>query len=547
MNVLVTCGGGLQGLTLYKELNALQSKFNITSHLFDIHAENISKYFFDYFFQCPPVADSEKYISALFEYCANHKIDFIFPATTYDLLLLSQHKLKFKTEINCTIAICDEQFVKIFLDKISTNQFLIENGLNTPPLADYNEASHYPLIAKPKMGWGGKGLHVFKSLDAFVAAKIDNAADYLWQKLLSDFDEYSIDFSVNRQGIISDPVVRTRDATSGGFAVVSSTQSAVPENILHQLERLQKIFSQNYFCGLYNVQIIFASGHAYVTDVNPRIGTSAVMGNVIGKNLLHNFFTADQKQNNTPITTNFKVVRFLDEIYIPKIDTSKIKGIVFDFDDTLISNKDFIIARCALLYEKEKNIFNTNVHTFLQMAIAFLNEGKAHKLIDCLCEHFNVDAHQYQILESYRDCFPESLSIYNDVGHVLQQLHHKGLQLFVLTDNPVRTQEIKLNLFPHRHLFTKVYFTGAMENQKPHPGCFEIICKEYKLLPEELAMVGDNQYRDIIGSLDAGYKNAFYIKRSDSIVSHSNNIFTNYKNPERIITIQNLKQLLYHF
>jgi HAD superfamily hydrolase (TIGR01549 family) len=295
------------------------------------------------------------------------------------------------------------------------------------------------------------------------------------------------------------------------------------------------------------VQIIFANDYAYVTDVNPRIGTSAVMGNTINRNLLHNFFSVDLNQTKTPTTNNFKVVRFLDEIYIPKIDTSKIKGIVFDFDDTLISNKDFIIARCALLYEKEKYLFNTNAQTFIQMAIAFLNEGKAHKLIDCLCEHFNVDAHQHQLLESYRECFPDSLSIYNDVAHVLEQLHQKGLQLFVLTDNPVRTQEIKLNLFPHRHLFTKVYFTGAMQNQKPHADCFEIICKENNLLPEELAMVGDNQYRDIIGALDAGYTNAFYIKRSDSIVSHSKNIFTNYKNVESIITLQNLKQLLYHF
>ena len=135
MNVLVTCGGGLQGLTLYKELNALQSKFNITSHLFDIHAENISKYFFDYFFQCPPVADSEKYISALIipnfenlkEWAQNQAISFL----SNDDLLENQHiKQLYKdiiTEFNVNFGKVEQ--IKQF--ELLADEWTVENGLLT--------------------------------------------------------------------------------------------------------------------------------------------------------------------------------------------------------------------------------------------------------------------------------------------------------------------------------------------------------------------------------------------------------------------------------
>ena len=45
INVLVTCGGGFQGMTLYKSLKNIKGT---SLHLFDINTENVSKYFFDF-------------------------------------------------------------------------------------------------------------------------------------------------------------------------------------------------------------------------------------------------------------------------------------------------------------------------------------------------------------------------------------------------------------------------------------------------------------------------------------------------------------------
>ena len=54
INILVTCGGGFQGLAVAKELNALPS---VKIFLADYYEENVTKYFSHKSIKAVPVAD----------------------------------------------------------------------------------------------------------------------------------------------------------------------------------------------------------------------------------------------------------------------------------------------------------------------------------------------------------------------------------------------------------------------------------------------------------------------------------------------------------
>ena len=96
MNVLVTSAGGFQGLTVFKELNAIKNT-SVRTFMFDINQENCGKYFFDYSIKCPPISDTDKFNTFLFSFCKKNDIHYIIPATGHELATLANLKNQFLT------------------------------------------------------------------------------------------------------------------------------------------------------------------------------------------------------------------------------------------------------------------------------------------------------------------------------------------------------------------------------------------------------------------------------------------------------------------
>lgn len=540
MNVLVTCGGGFQGMTIYKELQTIK---NVRTFLLDINLENCSKYFFDYTDVCPPVSNQEEYIDYLFNFCKKNEIEFIIPATVYDLLVLAKLKGKFLIELNCKIIVPDSTIVNTFLDKKETSKFLIENKISAQPILNPNDEASYPIIGKLVSSWGGKGIYIFKKLDDFLKAKIENIVNYVWTKYVEDFEEYSVDFSVDENGNISSPIIRIRSFVSGGFAIVSENVLNIKNELNSEIEKIVKLFSDKSYLGVYNIQIICTEKECFVSDVNPRMGTSAVLGNVVNNNLLNHVINKHKQQS---INQQYKYVRYLEEKYYKKLDIKNIKAIVFDLDDTLISNKKFIIDRCKILFSVYSKIFGDE-DLFLVNIISLLNEGKAPILIDEICNLYNIENLRLEILSSYQNCFPDSIFCYDDVDSSLKKLFQKKYKLFILTDNPIKTQQNKIKLFPYIEFIEKVYYTDEIKFPKPSANAFNLIKSQYGFSNDEIVMIGDNIHRDCIGAINAGYRYSFLIRRSNGMVGNFDDIKNHYNNFEKIIDIASLKDLSIYF
>jgi FMN phosphatase YigB (HAD superfamily) len=67
------------------------------------------------------------------------------------------------------------------------------------------------------------------------------------------------------------------------------------------------------------------------------------------------------------------------------------------------------------------------------------------------------------------------------------------------------------------------------------------------LPPEQLVMVGNNLFRDMQGSCNAGYRHAFHVQRAGALFNYSPDLARRTGNPMSACTsISSLNELFWH-
>ncbi len=191
----------------------------------------------------------------------------------------------------------------------------------------------------------------------------------------------------------------------------------------------------------------------------------------------------------------------------------KTKAIIFDLDDTLVSEYSFVksgfaavakhLAKCdtgvfahfagsdtavlweeflALFHESAKNVFNR----FLDMhGVNGYTEDEVFSLVKVYREH-EIDREIYKP--------------YDDVEDVLSTLCEKGIAAGILTDGFAVSQRNKIRaLGLDKHPAIKGIVVSAEHGEgwaKPSAKGFELLCDELAVKPGEMMYVGDNPKKD---------------------------------------------------
>lgn len=513
VRVVVTCGGGFQGMTLLKALSFLDS---VEVDIFDSNDNNLTSYFFGPTIKSTTIKEgADKYIEQLLRHCTIERAQFVIPATAIDLELLAENKQRFLAIAGCRVMVPDK--VKTLQNKVHAHQFFRNHGFPVQDLIDpARQLVTYPLLAKPNHGWGGKDLHVIK--DEKQLSELDEK-QFHFVKWFSDFREYSIDFSTNWEGRVGVPLIRKRTVTTGGFSVVSEVLPIEHDYYLEFLPIIEKAFSGSEMSGIYNLQFLENEGKIYFSDLNPRIGTSAVINQhrsaqLVGHIIEEGGFVLPSIKAPT------LVLRSLKDTELPVRAPSNIEAVVFDLDDTLISNRSYVASRCEKLFDT--GLFDLGEkQAFLAFVLSICNEGQIARLIDLIAQRFSLEDSHAHLLSLYREQIPEELTVYEDVTRTLRWLKINGYRIYVLTDNPIQSQKNKLAIFPDSDLLDGVFFSRSLGVDKPNPKAFNQISQAHDIPAENLLMVGDNEYRDVLGSLEAGYGFACHIIRSNGLVTDS--------------------------
>ncbi len=518
MNVLILSGGGFQGHTLLKELNAIQG---VNTFIVDIYKENVTRYFTANYFTFVRI-DHPEFKERLIRFCKDNEINVVFPSTVHELPVLAEIK---KNNPEFLIASCEIELLAILLDKKTAFDFLAKNNFSIGKLFDIkatNAANFFPIIAKRREGFGGKGIYILKEYSSFEDWKLNmNPDEFVLQEYLEDHIEYSCDFAIGFSGFVSDIIVRTRLRQSGGFAVVTQLDHRI--KIKESVRSLAILLSKNKGCGLFNVQMLAAKDQIIFSDINPRMGTSAILGEANGNNLCAVMLESSGIRHTYPSNeVKSKAVRYLAERFIPA-KVADIKTVIFDLDDTLFPQKKWIIGKLELLYE----VFQPDIPKagFISEGLKQLEQGNRSDLIDRLAEVFQFASElKTEMIESYRTLIPK-IAIYNDVIPVLMSLRKQNIKIGLLTDNPPESQKQKLVACGLTPYFDSIIFTREAGGEKPYIGSFDVIMKSLSAHATSTAFVGDHLYKDILGAYLAGIKTLCWLPRPGSFFNFDENEF----------------------
>lgn len=530
-NILITCGGGFQGLTLQKMFSTLPE---VVVHVLDINQENIVRYFAHRSHLAQPLKDAETYIAQIESICRGERIELVVPATALDLEILSENKRRLAA-LGTRCAVSDPDLLGIMLSKRRTYEWLVEHDLPVLPVIDWVKiGDHLPVIGKPERSWGGRGIIVLRDESALqeLQQTIDSQAldDVVWQRWLPRFEEYSIDICIDFDQNPAPVLVRQRLHTSGGFATVIALEKTKPLTDIGT--RIAQCFAKEGGCGFFNVQVLHEpeGDNHFVSDVNPRIGTSAVgfagleRENFFAKAILDGgaIVGQDASSSHKPGT---RIVRFLEEKPFRLLRNEfDIQGVVLDLDDTLISTKLWTKQKLIGLHRQFEDVLPP-LEAFLPRALFRFEEGHRKDLIDILIEDFGLSKpDRMALINAYRAAKPDVFPLKKDAEFLLQTLS-KNFKLALLTDNPRASQEQKINATGIAPFFDALVFTADIGENKPSKRTFEAASAVLGIEPPKLLMIGDNLFRDIHGAKEAGFAHSIWVQQPGGMFNFEASLF----------------------
>jgi len=434
---------------------------------------------------------NSSYIENLMQICRDDNISLLIPTIDTDLLSLSENKERFE-KIGTKVMISDTDKIRICRDKNNTGAFFESCGLKAP--MTYNDYKKYngsfPCFIKPKDG--SSSINAFKAEDAEeLEVYANQIEDYVIQPFVSG-REYTIDIFCDFEG---KPIYITpRERLQVRAGEVLKTQICNDERMIAES---QKIIDRFRPCGPITVQLIRdeRTGDDYFIEINPRFGGGAPLSIKAGARspeaLLR--LLCGEKIEYQPNAACDRAVysRFDQSVCISRgEDTQPVKGVIFDLDDTLYSEKQYVKSGYRKISEYLKKEDGS------QKLWEYFKKGKP--AIDCYLAEIGRTDLKEKCLEIYRNQMPE-INLYDGAIELITELKSKGIKVGIITDGRPEGQKNKLKALGLTELMDDIIITdelGGQQFRKPCDISFQIMQRRWKLTYEQIIYIGDNPSKD---------------------------------------------------
>ena len=450
------------------------------------------------------------YISELLDVCLREKIDMLIPTIDTDLLLLAQNKKIFEKQ-GTLVMISAEDKISLCRDKRKTWKLFTSCGLLSPHTTDdvSKYSGEFPCFIKPLDG--SSSINAFKIYnDTDLKIRADQIGEYIIQPYIEG-KEYTVDIFCDFTGNPIYITPRERIAVRAGE--VLKTRINNDREIVSECIELIKHFNP---CGAITVQLIREkeTSKNYYIEINPRFGGGAPLSMKAGANSAEMALRllAGQQCKFTPeaalegsIYSRFDQSVCVGSGYtVNTSDTSKkeIKAVIFDLDDTLYSEKEYVYngfkAIESLLNNRIPNVFDKLVKAFEQGFSAI--------------DYVLADADQTELkdecLRAYRtNILP--LTLYKGVPYLLECLKKKEVKLGMITDGRPDGQTAKIKALGLNNFVDDIIITdtlGGPQFRKPNDIAFRIMRERMKLPYANMVYVGDNAAKDFTAPSKLGMK-----------------------------------------
>lgn len=247
---------------------------------------------FDKFFTVPKVSEPD-YEECVGSMIMKENIDFYISWLDPEILFWNEkffsQGLKWKTvflmNFREDLRILQDKY--LLYVKLKTLEIELPKTLKLSDYTRYHYNIDYPLVIKPRLSHGGKGLMIVEDYHDMncIVEKLKRKKIELDNFIIQEYihgNEYSIDFFAIR-GRILNMVIRRRIAHDG----VSTVGEVVESEALEELVSI--IASKLELEGLYNIQYIQRNSTFYPTDLNCRPSGTVILSIMSGVDLLQNF------------------------------------------------------------------------------------------------------------------------------------------------------------------------------------------------------------------------------------------------------------------
>jgi putative hydrolase of the HAD superfamily len=214
-----------------------------------------------------------------------------------------------------------------------------------------------------------------------------------------------------------------------------------------------------------------------------------------------------------------------------------IKGVIFDLDDTLYLERDYIISgfiAVSRYIDDNTGIDQDEVFDYLWQAHS---KGVRGNTFNGLLEDYQNLADRFEVQELvdvYRNHEPE-ITLLPDATRLLITLRKEGYYLGVISDGFLLGQQLKVKALKLETLVDTIVLTDrwGREFWKPHLRAFEKCAQDLALSHSELCYVADNPVKDFIAPNQLGWL-TIKINLPGQNYSSSNLLFS-YQQPKYTI------------
>ena len=446
----------------------------------------------------------EGYIDNLLQICRDDRIDLLIPTIDTDLLVLSENREKFSA-IGTRVMISAPERIRICRDKNNTSQFFVDCGLHAPmPVNDWREyKSGFPAFIKPKDG--SSSVNAFKVENAEeLKIYAEEIGDYIVQPFVSGH-EYTIDIFCGWDGEPISIVPRERLQVRAGE--VLKTRICMDSAMIEEARTLCRAFRP---CGPMTVQLIRdADGVDWFIEINPRFGGGAPLSMKAGARsaeAIIRLLDGESVGYHADIADGAIYSRFDQSVCITE-GKGQIKGVIFDLDDTLYSEKEYVRSGFKAVSDYLGGDYENRLWRFFE---------KGMPAIDELLKELGRENEKAEVLTVYRSHKP-SIHLYPGAAELIEELKAKGVKVGIITDGRPEGQRNKLDALGLE--IEDVIITdelGGVQFRKPCDIAFRILMTRWRLNPADMVYIGDNPVKDFQAPQQLGMK-SLWVKNPDGL------------------------------
>lgn len=216
-----------------------------------------------------------------------------------------------------------------------------------------------------------------------------------------------------------------------------------------------------------------------------------------------------------------------------------IEAIVFDLDDTLISEKQYIESGFKAVAKELNRIYSLNSEEIFNKMLELFNESSIN-VFNRILDLLNIKYSENIILDlirCYREHTPE-IEFFEDVIPVINKLKKSGYKLGIITDGYKETQLRKIGVLKCYDLFDEIIVTDELgrEYWKPHEKAYKLMAERMNVNLKNMIYIGDNVNKDFVTANKLGIKTVH--------INRENGIYDDMEVPKDFRANNNIRSLL---